>query len=74
MKNLLLAAIVAASSILPFAAASQAASVTVRTVERVDHRRDYHPRPRHNRKDCFVKKVRIKEHGRTIVRTTRVCR
>ena len=81
MKNLLLAAAIAVSSILPFASASEAASVTVRTVERVDHRvdhrhghRDRHVRPRHHRERCVVKKVRTHHHGRTVVRTTRVCR
>lgn len=74
MKKLLLAATIAVSSILPFAAPSEAAGVTVRTVERVDHRGGHHARPRHHRKDCFVKKVRTKHHGRTVVRTTRVCR
>lgn len=86
MKNLVLAAVIAVSSILPFATASEAASVTVRTVERVDHRGDYHrvdhrhghrghhARPRHHREKCVVKKVRTHHHGRTVVRTTRVCR
>ncbi len=85
MKNLLLAAAIAVSSILPFATPSEAASVTVRTVERVDHRgghrvdhrhghRERHMRPRHHRERCVVKKVRTHHHGRTVVRTTRVCR
>ncbi|MGF9565582.1 hypothetical protein [Neorhizobium sp. JUb45] len=74
MKNVLLAAAIAVSSILPFAASSEAASVTVRTVERVDHRGGHHARPRHHREKCVVKKVRTQHHGRTVVRTTRVCR
>ena len=74
MRNLLLAAAIAVSSILPFATASEAASVTVRTVERVDHRHGHHMRPRHHREKCVVKKVRTHHHGRTVVRTTRACR
>ncbi|MDM9629029.1 hypothetical protein QTL95_24335 [Rhizobium sp. S152] len=73
MKNLVLAAVIAASSILSFTSSSEAASVTVRTVERVDHH-ERHVRPRDHREKCFVKKVRTHHHGRTVVRTTRVCR
>ncbi|MGE7370626.1 hypothetical protein ACQKKX_16415 [Neorhizobium sp. NPDC001467] len=74
MKNLVFAAAIAVSSILPFATVSEAANVAVRTVERIDHRHGHHAGPRHHREKCFTKKVRTTHHGRTVVRTTRVCR
>nr|WP_250811138.1 hypothetical protein [Neorhizobium tomejilense] len=77
MKNLLLASALAISSILSVAGPSHAASVTITTDERIAPRHTvrevYRPyRPRH--RDCMVKKVKTRYHGRVVVKTTRVCR
>ena len=81
MKNLIIAAAMAAASVLTVAGPSQAASVTVTTQDggprmmRESHRprvynTEYH-RPRHG---CVVKKTRIHRNGHWVVRTSKVCR
>lgn len=82
MKTILIASLVAVSSFFSVTVPSQAETVTVTTTQRVMPVRDeYRPRhrdeyrPRHHRpRDCFVKKVRTKHHGRVVIRETRVCR
>lgn len=69
MKNLILAAAIAVTSIVSFAPASYADTIIVRH-DRPVHRGWHHPPRRH----CFVKTVKIRDHGRWVVRKTRVCR
>jgi hypothetical protein len=71
MKNLLIAAAIAVTSVVSFAPASFADTVTVTTHERPMHR-GWHRHP--PRRHCWVKTVKVREHGRVIVRKTRVCR
>ena len=73
MKNLIMASVIALASTLPFAAPSSAASVTVTTVDRVNHRSDHRVMHRH-RPHCIVKKVKVRSHGRVVIKTTKVCR
>jgi len=73
MKNLILAAAMALTSLVPLASVAEAASMHT-TVEVVDHRPGHRAeRPRH-RRDCYTKTVKHREHGRVVVRKTRVCR
>jgi hypothetical protein len=71
MKNFIIAAALAVTSIVSFAPASYADTVTVTTGERPMHRGWHRPPPR---RDCYVKTVRIRDHGRVVVRKTRICR
>lgn len=80
MKNLILAAAMALTSLVPLASVAEAAPREL-SVQVVDHRPGYRSerpghraeRPRH-RRDCYTKTVKHREHGRTVVRKTRVCR
>lgn len=78
MKNLILAAAMALTSLVPLASVAEAQSMQT-TVQVIDHRpghraeRPRAERPRH-RRDCYTKTVKHREHGRTVVRKTRVCR
>lgn len=70
MKSYIIAAAIAVTSIVSFAPASYADTVTVTTRDRPIHRGWHHPPRRH----CYVKTVKVREHGRVIVRKTRICR
>ncbi|ARO25898.1 hypothetical protein CO659_06740 [Rhizobium sp. S9] len=79
MKQFILACTLAAASVLS-AMPSQAASVTITT----DNPRPYYsdsegPYYRHHMMrrvsdDCFTKTERIRRHGHTIIKETRICR
>ncbi|MBZ5760070.1 MULTISPECIES: hypothetical protein [Rhizobium] len=71
MRNLIIAAAIAVTSIVSFAPASYADTVTtVTTRERPMHRGWHHPPRRH----CYVKVTKVRHHGQLVVRKTRVCR
>ncbi len=70
MKNLIIAAAIAVTSVVSFAPASYADTVTVTTHERPMHRGWHHAPRRH----CTVKTTKFRHHGRLVVRKTRVCR
>ena len=70
MKSLIIASALAISSVLAFAPASFADTVTV-TTSHHDMHRDWH-RPHGH--DCYTKTVRAHHHGRVVVEKTRVCR
>ncbi|MBY3064923.1 hypothetical protein HFO63_27060 [Rhizobium laguerreae] len=80
MKRFVLACTLAAASIFS-AMPSQAASVTITTddarptyrhAERPYYR--HHMRPRHVSQDCFTRTEKIRRHGHTLVKETRICR
>ncbi|NKL34115.1 hypothetical protein GFL49_09865 [Rhizobium leguminosarum bv. viciae] len=80
MKQIILACALAAASIFS-AMPSQAASVTITTddarphyrhAERPYYRHDM--RARHVSRDCFTKTEKIRRHGNTVVKETRICR
>ena len=66
----------AAAAIVSTSVPSQAASVTVMTTERGYHQphRWHAPLRRHVATHCYVKTARFHEHGRWVVKKTRVCR
>jgi len=70
MKNLIIAAAIAVTSVVSFAPASYAETVTVTTHERPMHRGWHHPPRRH----CTVKVTKVRHHGQLVVRKTRICR
>ncbi|MCB8837849.1 hypothetical protein [Aurantimonas sp. VKM B-3413] len=83
MRRLLLASALALTASLSFGASAQAAGVTVVIGDHhPDHVRDHHRRPVTHRErrhmarahDCFTKKVVTRQHGRKVVKTTKVCR
>lgn len=69
MKNIIVAAALAVSSLLAFAPASYADTVIIKTNDRPMHRH-WHPRPQR----CVVKTVKTWHHGHPVVKETRVCR
>lgn len=70
MKSLIIASTLAFTSLLAFAPASYADTMTVTTRHNVQPvHRDWH-RPH----DCYTKTVRAHHHGRVVVEKTRVCR
>ncbi|MGR9297489.1 hypothetical protein ACU8L5_19610 [Rhizobium leguminosarum] len=80
MRQIILACTLAAASIFS-ATPSQAASVTITTddasptyrhAERPYYR--HHMRPRHVSQHCFTKTEKIRRHGHTVVKETRICR
>ena len=86
MKQFILAWTLAAASVLS-ALPSQAASVTITTDDARPyygeserpyyHHRPYyrhHMRERYVSRDCFTKTEKIRRHGHTIVKETRICR
>ena len=75
MKKILLAAAITITSLAGLSAPSLAASTTVvvKRVERVDHHRPM-ARPMYRHHDCYVITVKHRDHGRVVVRKTRVCR
>ncbi|AIC29207.1 hypothetical protein IE4771_CH04158 [Rhizobium etli bv. mimosae str. IE4771] len=87
MKQFILACTLAAASILS-AMPSQAASVTITTDDARPYYRDserpyyrhHSPYYRHDMRrryvsrDCFTKTERIRRHGHTVVKETRICR
>ena len=87
MKNLILAAALAFASVLPIATPSEAASVVISAdgahVRTGDHDRRYERRMRAERRlesrhsmsrHCYIKTMKHKRHGRTIIERVRVCR
>jgi hypothetical protein len=86
MKNLIIAAAMAVTSIVSFAPSSYAQGVSVtigdgpRYHRQDDRPRYYRERPRYVREwerprhRCVVKKVRSHRNGHLVVKTTRVCR
>ncbi|EJC81550.1 hypothetical protein Rleg4DRAFT_3235 [Rhizobium leguminosarum bv. trifolii WSM2297] len=87
MKQIIIACTLAAASIFS-AVPSQAASVTITTDDARPYYRDaerpyYHAerpyyrermRARHVSRDCFTKTEKIRRHGHTVIKETRVCR
>ncbi|MBY5366002.1 hypothetical protein HFO91_02905 [Rhizobium leguminosarum] len=80
MKQIILACTLAAASIFS-AMPSQAASVTITTDDaRPYYRHSDRPyyrhdmRPRHISEECFTRVEKIRRHGHTIVKETRICR
>lgn len=77
MKNLILAAAMALTSLVPLASVAEAAPREM-SVQVIDHRSDHRPGPRaerqRHRRDCYTKTVKHREHGRVVIRKTRVCR
>lgn len=71
MKSLIVATMLSAAAIVSTAAPSQAASVTVTTT---DHGPNMHHRWHRVATHCYVKTARFHEHGRWVVKKTRVCR
>ncbi|MDR9763726.1 hypothetical protein RJJ37_29545 [Rhizobium redzepovicii] len=87
MKQIILACTLAAASIFS-ALPSQAASVTITTGDERPYYRDserpyyrhHSPYYRHDMRrryvsrDCFTKTEKIRRHGHTVIKETRVCR
>ena len=73
MKSIILAAMLAAAAVVSTSVPSQATSLTVATHERGD---SHHWRGHAHRvqSHCYVKTARYHEHGRLVVKKTRVCR
>jgi len=70
MKKLIIAAAIAVTSIVSFAPASYADTVTVTTSDRPMHRGWHHPPRRH----CRVETTKVRHHGHWVVSKTRICR
>ncbi|MBB4575049.1 hypothetical protein [Rhizobium lentis] len=86
MKQFVLACTLAAASVLS-AMPSQAASVTITTDDARPYYRDserpyyrHHSPYRHDMRrryvsrDCFTKTEKIRRHGHTVIKETRICR
>ena len=87
MKNLILAAVVAVTSVISFAPPMQAASITVQTdsgrrvvapqgriiIRDRDHRRDRRHMRRDRQRECHTEIKRYRNHGRVITKRVRVC-
>ena len=69
MKNIIIAAAIAVSSLVAFAPASYADTIVIKH-DRPMHR-NWHPRPHHR---CVVKTVKTWRHGREVIKQTRICR
>jgi hypothetical protein len=69
MKQIILASAFAVAAVFSSVVPSQAASVVITT----DHGRPMHRdmRPHHR---CFTKTEKVRSHGRTIIKQTKVCR
>jgi hypothetical protein len=63
MKNLVIASAIALTSLVTFSMPSEARTVIVK--------QERHMMPRH--RDCVVRKVTQRVHGRVVIRKTRVC-
>lgn len=69
MKNVIIAAAIAVTSLVAFAPASYADTIVVKTSDHGMMHRHWHPR--HHR--CTVRTVKTWHHGHRVVKQTRVC-
>jgi hypothetical protein len=72
MKKIFLVAAIALTSLAGWSAPSLAANTTV-VMKRVDHHRPM-ARSMHRHRDCYVKTVKHRAHGKVVVRKSRICR
>lgn len=68
MKQIIFASAFAAAAVLSSVVPSQAASVVITT----DHGRPMHDMRPHHR--CYMKTEKVRSHGHTIIKQTKVCR
>lgn len=81
MKNMIIAATNAVTSLVAFNAPSQAAPFSgtlaqnaTSDVQNVDYRPGYRHHNRKWNRNCFVRTERHRVHGRIIIKKVRVCR